>query len=217
MVVFVFERKLWYHGFGMNCDTIVLVGPSGSGKGTQAALLKKHLHELHPDRPILHIETGSRFRNFIEQEGYTNNLMKTILGKGILAPDFITEWLFVSGLVDQMTEDTILILDGFPRTASQAMTLDSALDYYGRSSVSVLNINVDPEIVRERLLDRGREDDQSIEAVNNRINWYAKNVLPTIKYLRVQPQYHVFDIDGAQSIDGVHTQIKEALKTDISA
>jgi adenylate kinase len=201
----------------MSIDTIMLVGPSGSGKGTQAALLKEHLKEMYPDRPLLHIETGSRFRNFIQQDGYTNDLMKTILGKGVLAPDFITEWLFVHDLVDEMTEDTILILDGFPRTASQAMTLDSALEFYERDAVYVLNISVDPEIVRERLLDRGRDDDQNIEAVNNRIDWYAKNVLPTIKYLRVQPQYHVFDIDGSVSIEGVQSQIKEALSTNISS
>jgi len=212
----LFCLDIWYDDLDMNIDTIMLMGPSGSGKTTQAALLKEYLKTINPDRHILHVETGSRFREFIENEGYTNELMKKIIGKGILAPDFITEWLFVNDLVNDLREDTLLILDGFPRTTSQIMTLDSALAYYGRNSVYALNISLDAEGIKNRLLLRGRADDQNTEAIENRIDWYEKTVRPTIEHLRAQPQYHVFDIDGGVSIEEVKAQIIKALETDIS-
>ena len=188
-------------------STLVFVGRSNSGKGTQVELLQPYLLE----NDVLHFESGARFREFIKKDGYTNERMKVMIGSGNLAPDFITEWLLVDELVKDMDEEKTLILDGFPRTIPQAMVLDSAMDYYKRNQIMVINIEVSEEEVRRRAAERGRTDDVNQEALNRRMDWYRENVLPMLKYLRDQKQYHVIDIDGEQSVEGVHESIIKAL------
>lgn len=191
-----------------NNDTIIVMGRSGSGKGTQVQLLKDYLNSNRPEMNIFHFESGNHFRNFIDQPGYTSELMREILGKGILAPDFITEWFLADAFVKNMTrEDQVVIIDGFPRTVNQAHTLDSAMKYYHRSNIKVLHIRVSEEEVRNRMIERGRTDDQKIEVINNRITWYNENVLPTLDYMRSQPHYEIIDIDGERSVEDVHSDI----------
>lgn len=196
-----------------NNDTIIVMGRSGSGKGTQVQLLKDYLKSNRPEMNIFHFESGKHFRDFIDQPGYTSELMREILGKGILAPDFITEWFLADAFVKNMTrEDQVVIIDGFPRTVNQAHTLDSAMKYYHRSNIKVLHIRVSEEEVRNRMIERGRTDDQKIEVINNRITWYNENVLPTLEYMRSQPHYEIIDIDGERSVEDVHTDIIATLR-----
>jgi adenylate kinase len=192
-------------------ETIVFIGRSGSGKGTQINLLKDRLSELSPEIPIFHFESGAHFRNFISSEGYTSRLMRDIIAEGKLAPDFITSWLLVDALVKEFAKHQTLILDGFPRTQTQALTLDSAIDYYNRKHVKVVHINVSEDEVRKRMIERGRKDDQSQEIIDRRIQWYNENVVPTINYLRMKPQYEVIDINGEQSIEEIHSEIMQRL------
>ena len=188
-------------------ETIIVMGRSGSGKGTQIKLLKEYITQHHPQMNLVHYESGQAFRNFINAEGYTSELMRSIIESGTLAPDFITEWLLVNSFVKNMTEkDQVLILDGFPRTLNQAYTLDSAMDYYKREHIIVLNFDVSEDEVRTRMKERGRTDDQH-EVIESRIQWYNKNVIPTIDYFRHEPQYEVIDIDGEQSIQDVQLEI----------
>lgn len=195
-----------------NNDTIIIMGRSGSGKGTQVKLLKEYLAKHRPEMKIFHFESGKQFRNFIDQPGYTNELMREILGKGVLAPDFITEWFLADAFVKNMTrEDQVVIIDGFPRTVNQAMTLDSAMSYYHRTNIKVLHVKVSEEEVRNRMIERGRADDQKIEVINNRITWYNENVLPTIEYMRALPHYEIIDIDGERSVEEVHADIIDTL------
>lgn len=195
----------------MNNETLIFIGRSGSGKGTQIALLKDFFKKQSPDVDILHFESGSHFRSFIKGEGYTNELMRDIIAHGKLAPDFITEWLLVDDLVRNLTPEKTLILDGFPRTINQAWTLDSAMDYYRRTNVKVIHVEVGEDEVRRRMLDRGRADDQEIEVINRRIDWYNKNVLPVLEYYRESDQYQVIDVDGESSIEEVFADIKKQL------
>ncbi len=194
-------------------ETIVFIGRSGSGKGTQIKLLQEYLQAKYPDREFFLFGSGSHFRNFINQEGYTSEIMRSILSKGTLAPDFITEWLLVDAMVKNMKEASqIFVLDGFPRTVNQAKTLNSAMDYYGIKNVHIVNIDVSPNEVRKRMLERNRADDKT-EYIESRIAWYNENVLPTIEYFREQPdQYQIHEINGEQAIDQVHQEIIKALK-----
>ncbi|MCA9351743.1 nucleoside monophosphate kinase [Patescibacteria group bacterium] len=194
-------------------DTIIVMGRSGSGKGTQVALLKDYLTKTLPGTELFHFESGQHFRSFIKEDGYTNELMRDILGSGNLAPDFITEWFLVNALVNRLKkDDQILILDGFPRTVNQAMTLDSAMAYYQRSKVVVINVAVSDDVARERMKGRGRADDQD-DVIERRIEWYNENVVPTIDYLKNHDLYTVYDIDGEQSVEGVHAAIIEVLSS----
>lgn len=195
----------------MKKDTIIFIGRSGSGKGTQITLLKDYLESTFAGTDILHFESGAHFRSFIKDKGYTSERMRDIIAHGKLAPDFITEWLLVDDFVQNLTEEKLLILDGFPRTMNQAKTLDSAMDYYQRTNIKVIHVDVSEEEVRQRMLDRGRADDKELDVINRRISWYNENVLPVLEYFRSELQYDVIDINGEMSVQDVHCNILQKL------
>lgn len=200
-----------YFGRMSSEETIIFVGRSGSGKGTQVELLKKFLQEHYAETTIFHFESGEHFRNFIEAPGYTSKLMRNIIGEGKLAPDFITGWLLVEELVNNFKEGQTLILDGFPRTQTQALMLDSAMEYYHRTNIKVVHINVSEDEVRRRMQTRGRKDDTNPEVIESRIYWYNQNVIPTLNYLRMRSMYQVIDINGEQDVDEIQREIRERL------
>ena len=192
-------------------QTIIFIGRSGSGKGTQIELLKKHLETIHSERSVFHFESGDHFREFVKADGYTSELMRSIIAEGSLAPDFITGWLLVDALVKGFREGQSLILDGFPRTQTQALMLDSAMDYYNRKNIKVVHIDVSEDEVRKRMAERGRTDDKAQEVIERRIAWYNENVIPTINYLRMKPEYEVIDINGEQDIDEIQSELQQRL------
>ena len=194
-------------GMSKKKETIVFIGRSGSGKGTQITLLKDTLKKSYPETEILHYESGAHFRSFIKRQGYTSELMRSIIARGDLAPDFITEWLLVDEFVKYLTADKTLIIDGFPRTISQALTLHSAMNFYKRGPVKVIHLKVSADTVRERLLSRGRSDDVELEIIERRIAWYNTNTIPVLEYLSRQPQYQVIEVDGERSVEEIHEDI----------
>lgn len=191
--------------------TIIIMGRSGSGKGTQIALLKEFLE--NNNKSVYHFESGNLFRNMIKGEGYTSDQLRDILKKGQLVPDFFTDWLLVDGLNDNLkTKDQILILDGYPRTSIQAETLGEALDFYGRyENILVVNVDVSEGEVRRRMIERGRGDDTRMEAVENRIKFYNEKVLPSLEKLRLKEEYTVVDINGEGDISNIQKLIISAL------
>jgi adenylate kinase len=195
----------------MKKDTLVFIGSSGSGKGTQIRLLKEYIKEHYPDTNIIHYDSGAHFRSFVERDGYTSQQMRNILGRGELAPDFITSWLLVSELVTKLTPEKMLILDGFPRTISQALMFDSAVQYYKLKNIKIINIEVSHDEVRRRMIARGRTDDKNNEVIEKRIKWYKDNVVPVINHFRKKDEYEVLDINGEQDVNGVFEEIKNKL------
>ena len=191
-------------------NTFIIMGRSGSGKGTQIALLKEYLSE---NADVYHFESGHLFREMIKGEGYTSDAIRDILGKGDLVPDFFTDWLLVHALINNLThKNQILLLDGYPRTLHKVETLEHALSFYGRNqNIVVLHINVSEQEVRRRIAERGRGDDISQQAIDNRIQWYNHNVLPTIELLRTKPHYTVIDIQGEGDIMNIQTDIRNKL------
>lgn len=191
--------------------TLIVIGRSGSGKGTQIEILKEYLVENA--QSVYHFESGNLFRNMVKGEGYTNEKLREILQRGDLVPDFFTDWLLVNGFVENLkNKDQILILDGYPRTLPQVDTLEKALAYYGRNdAVTVLHINVSEQEVRNRMMARGRNDDVDTIAIENRINWYNNNVLPVIEQLNSKENYNVIDINGEGDINTIQQDIKKAL------
>lgn len=195
----------------MDEHTIIFIGRSGSGKGTQIKLLKEHLASQLSESSVFHFESGDHFRNFIKSDGYTSELMRDIIEEGKLAPDFITGWLLVDALVKDFKRGQTLILDGFPRTQTQALMLDSAMEYYHRKNIKVVHIDVSEQEVRRRMEDRGRADDKAKEVIEQRISWYNENVIPTINYLRMKSEYEVIDINGEQNIEEIQKEIIQRL------
>ncbi len=191
--------------------SIIFIGPQGSGKGTQISKLDQVLTAKDPTRQVVDIQTGRRFRALAAQgEGYTEEHVAETLDSGILQPLFLSVHLWGDAMRTHVDEDCHLLIDGFPRTVAEATVLESALRFYKRSPLTVINLDTPEEVVRDRMMSRARPDDtpDSIEA---RLAWYRNETLPVVEYYRSRPDTKVIDIDGTDTIDGVHAQISTAL------
>ena len=173
---------------------VVMVGPPGAGKGTQAALLAKA-------HGIPHISTGEMLRE-AEAAGTALGLqVKETLAKGELVSDNVMIEIIRERL---QRADCVrgFLLDGFPRTIEQAKALDSLLSSLHAPLTHVVEITVPQEILVERIMSRaaagsGRSDDNRSVA-ERRLQVFWTQTAPVIEYYRVQPR-------GVQKIDGVGT------------
>jgi adenylate kinase len=194
----------------MRAQTIILFGRSGSGKGTQADLLLKFIHEHDPIKKTLYIETGQKVREFMAQEGHSNSLTEELVNSGKLLPEFLPIWLWSNFLIEHFTGEEHLVLDGLSRRPHEAPILDSALKFYKREYPTILVINVSREWAADRSAARKRNDDKT-EDIKRRVEWYDTNVIPAIEYFRNNGRYTVIDINGEQDIENVHKDIIGAI------
>jgi adenylate kinase len=194
----------------MDIKTVIFIGPQGSGKGTQIEKLKSVL-EARDRRRVVDIQTGRRFRALAaKQETFAENKIAASLSLGTLQPDFIVAVLWGQAMIDQLDHKSHLLIDGFPRTVGQVPDLEDAFQFFEREVVDVINIETPEEIVRGRMQERARADDTS-DSIEERLRWYREDTLPVLDYYRTRPDTRVHDLDGTQSIDGVHAQIMKAL------
>lgn len=194
----------------MNLLTIVLIGRSGCGKGTQANLLKEYIAGKD-ERKTFHLEAGQRFRNFINEETYSSLLAKKISEDGELQPEFISIWAWTGELVNNLGRHDHLIIDGTPRRYSEAIILESAIDFYSRPKLEVVYINISKEEALKRLKGRGRADDLEKSDVENRMNWFDADVVPVLDYYRSHKRHGFHEINGEQSVEDVHLEILSSL------
>ena len=188
--------------------TVIFIGRSGCGKGTQADLLKNYIHKRdHENKQILYVETGHRFRDFIRQEGYTNRLSNEIYARDERQPDFLAGYMWSSELVEELGEDMHLVLDGAPRSQPEARLLTTALKFYGRENPTVIYINVGVKWAETRLLSRGRQDDKTLEKIDKRLEWFERETLPAIEYFKDNNFYNYIEVNGEQPIEKVHQDI----------
>ncbi len=190
----------------MKPQTYIFIGRSGCGKGTQAKLLAEVLKKKDPDAGLLYLETGKKFRELIENKGYTNDLVREVIEKGQLQPEFLAFWNVGVQLVENLKETNHLVIDGIPRTVMQAEILDGALTFYKREKIVVVLIDVTAEWATARMMARNRGDD-TMDSIQKRMKWHEEQVVPTINYLKNNPAYHVVTVDGAQAIEKVHADI----------
>jgi adenylate kinase family enzyme len=190
----------------MTPHTFLLFGRSGSGKGTQAQLIKDYLLKKEPQTQVEYIETGAKLREFIQEVGLTAEMTKKIMSEGGLLPSFIPIWIWTNYFVRYMDGSEHLILDGLARRQYEAPVLDDALKFYKRDKPFIIVINTSREWSKERLLGRGRSDDNKKD-IDSRLDWYEANVMPTIDYFRKNEYYATIDINGEQTIEQVHQEI----------
>ena len=191
--------------------TIIFIGPQGSGKGTQIDKLDTILNEKDPTRQMVDIQTGRRFRALAAQgEGYTEEHVAETLDSGVLQPLFLSVHLWGDAMRTYVDEDCHLLIDGFPRTVAEATVLESALSFYKRIPLTIINLDTPEDIVRARMVGRARKDDTP-ESIEARLAWYKTETMPVISYYRNRPNTNVIDINGTDTIDGVHAQISTAL------
>ncbi len=194
----------------MNPKTIIFIGPQGSGKGTQIEKLKEVL-ESNDRRRVVDIQTGRRFRSLAaSQETFAEDKVAATLDSGQLQPDFLVAVLWGQAMINQLDDKSHLLIDGFPRTVGQIPDLEDAFKFFERGRIDVVNLETPEEVVRERMQSRAREDDTEA-SIEERLRWYREDTLPVLKYYEGHGNATVHNIDGTDTIDGVHAQIVSAL------
>jgi adenylate kinase len=194
----------------MDTRTVIFVGPQGSGKGTQIEKLKTILED-RDRRRVVDIQTGRRFRSLAaKQETFAEDKIAETLDTGILQPDFLVSVLWGQAMVDQLDPKSHLLVDGFPRTVGQIPDLEDAFKFFDRGQVDIINLETPETVVRERMSARARKDDTA-ESIEERLRWYREETVPVLDYYRRRPNTKVHDLDGTDTIDGVHAQIVKAL------
>jgi adenylate kinase len=183
---------------------ILMLGPQGAGKGTQA----KRLSEAYG---IPHISTGDMLRSAISQGTELGRRVKPILDSGQLVPDDLMIELIRERLSTPDTEPGF-ILDGFPRTYAQAEALEPMLREIGKPLSVVLVLQLPEDVAVERLLRRsqleGRSDDTP-EAIRTRLDLYRRETEPLIEWYRIRS--NVGTIHGERSENEVFAEIEQAL------
>lgn len=192
----------------MNTRAILFFGRSGCGKGTQAKLLVEYLKSQ--GRDAMYVETGSSLREFIKGDNHASKLAGDILKEGKLIPVFLPIWIWTDILIKKFSGKEDLVLDGLCRRLEESVALDSAFDFYQIEKPSIILMNVSKEWSYERMMERKRADDTP-EKIQNRLDWYEKDVMPSIEYFRNKPGYNFVEINGEQTIENVHKDIIKAL------
>ncbi len=194
----------------MNPRTIIFIGRSGSGKGTQVKMISEELLKNSPNE-ILHLEAGTKFREFIGGKNLSNKLAKGIADGGGLQPEFLSIWAWTEQLVNNIEDDTVLFIDGTPRRINEAKILDAALDFYNRSEVDVVYVNVSREIAYQRMKQRGRHDDLKDSDIIARLDWFDTEVSAVLDHYRSHRTYKFHEIDGNRDVNSVHRDIFKSL------
>ena len=181
---------------------LILFGPPGAGKGTQAKKISSHYE-------IPHISTGNIFRQNIKKQTELGKRVKSILDAGELVPDETV----VDLVVDELQNDKYnngYILDGFPRTIPQAVALDKYLDTQDDTIDLFLTLSVPQEELINRILSReeGRSDDTP-EKIKTRLGVYFDETEPVLNYYKKQDIVKV--INGMGTIDEIFRRIKAVL------
>jgi len=185
---------------------IVLFGPPGAGKGTQAEFLMESFG-------LIHISTGDLLRGEIKAETELGLEAKKSMDRGELVPDEVVIGMIKSKL-DTNKDGKGFIFDGFPRTVDQAKALDALLDENGTPVSGMLCLQVEKEELISRLLSRGkvsgRADDQNQSIIENRIVVYTQKTMPIVEYY--EPMGKHCGVDGMGTVEEIAGRLKEVVE-----
>jgi adenylate kinase len=191
---------------------LILLGAPGAGKGTQA-------ERLQNGRGLVQLSTGNMLRAAVAAGTETGRQAKVIMDRGDLVPDAVVVGI-ISERIDQPDCKKGFILDGFPRNEAQARALDAMLVQKGQKLDLVIEVQVDEQILFDRIRTRAAESaqatgtvraDDNEETLRNRLGVYHAQTAPLLPYYRAQGKLR--SIDGMQTVDEVAKQIGILLDT----
>lgn len=214
---FIVGFGLDYNGLGRNLPEVyqiketqhmtnlVLFGPPGAGKGTQANFLKEKYN-------LVHISTGDVFRYNIKNATALGTLAKSFIDKGELVPDQVTIDM-LNAEVEKNADANGFIFDGFPRTNAQAESLDKLMVSKNSQINAMIALEVEDEILVERLLERGktsgRADDADESIIRNRVKEYYDKTAILKDYYANQNKY--FGVNGVGSIEDITVRLSAVI------
>jgi adenylate kinase len=190
---------------------LILLGPPGAGKGTQAKILVDSYG-------IPQLSTGDILRSAITQKTPMGLAAKEIMDRGDLVPDEVVNGI-VSERLDAADAQKGFVLDGFPRTIPQAEALDAMLEEKGMKLDGVVEIAADEDVLVDRIVNRARETaaasgggaraDDNVEVVRNRLKVYRELTEPLVDYYKGKGL--VRTVDGMKAVGEVTADIRRAL------
>jgi adenylate kinase family enzyme len=190
----------------MKPQAFIFVGRSGSGKGTQVALLIDALKKVDPTHGIFTVETGKELRKFIEGDTLTQKLAYKVQMGGGFQPAFLAIYNWSKIFIEKYEDGMHMVLDGTSRKLPEAVALDSVFDFYGMTEPWVVYLDIHDEEATSRLLARGRADDTH-EGIKNRLSGFEQEMKPSIDFFRSNPRYRFLDINGIGKIEDIHADI----------
>ena len=196
----VYQLKTTQH-----MTNLVLFGPPGAGKGTQATFLKEKYD-------LVHISTGDVFRYNIKNETALGMLAKSFMDKGELVPDQVTIDM-LNKEVEKNAGAKGFIFDGFPRTGAQAKALDILMESKDSQIDAMVALEVDDEVLVKRLLERGktsgRADDADERIIRNRIKEYYTKTAILKDFYSEQSKY--FGVDGVGNVEEITVRLSKVI------
>ncbi|MFC4222642.1 adenylate kinase [Lysinibacter cavernae] len=189
----------------MSTSRLLIVGPPGAGKGTQAAILAERLG-------VPAISTGDIFRANIKEETELGLQIKSIVDSGSFVPDSLTNAIVADRLTWDDATDGFL-LDGYPRTTDQVVELDRILSTTGDRLDAVVLLEADTDVVVDRLLKRAQEQgraDDTEDVIRHRQEIYKEQTAPLIETYDARKL--VVRVDGIGTVDEVSSRIADALE-----
>ncbi|MBC92060.1 MAG: adenylate kinase [Rhodospirillaceae bacterium] len=189
---------------------IILLGPPGAGKGTQAKILQKAYG-------IIQLSTGDMLRSSVASGSKLGQQAKAVMDSGNLMPDDIMTQI-ISQRIEQTDCINGFILDGFPRTTEQALALEDMLESSDKVLDFVIEIVVDDEILVDRIKSRveemsqeDRRSDDNVETLRKRLGIYHEQTAPILPFYRERGMLN--QVDGMMSITEVSNKIKQIVTT----
>ncbi|MDC0474969.1 adenylate kinase [Hyphomicrobiales bacterium] len=183
---------------------IILLGPPGAGKGTQAAFIKKYFN-------VAHISTGDMLREAVKNETTLGLTAKEIMARG----DYVPDDILLEIINERVSEDDCkngFILDGYPRNETQAKSLDAILNQSNNSIDGIIQIDVDFSVLENRIEGRAKDnnseirEDDNLQVMKKRLQVYIDQTEPLISYYSNHKNFIV--INGMNDISKVSEDIK---------
>ena len=186
-------------------NNIIFFGPPGAGKGTQAKIISNHLN-------VPHLSTGDILRTRILQEDDLSKKLKEIMSSGGLVSDEI-----LNKIVNEKLNDCNdgFILDGYPRTLEQSDFLNNFLKNSSLEINYIFNIDIDFEILKERIINRSKEEDReddNIDALQIRYSKYLDTTKPVSDAYKVNNSEIFYEINGIKQIEEITSEIIKILE-----